>query len=109
MLKKIRNTVRGIRDAWRAYREVKQAINNIKKGGDMPTAVANGVPVKPASKSVINWTVIISVLASILNIFGIDVPEEVKLNIQVGITSFAGLIIWIRRTFFNNTVTKAVV
>ncbi len=106
MFKGIIRKLRMVRDGWRVYRTVNKAINDLKKGGSMPTtgAVAT-VPVKSAFWSKINWTQIISVVASVLAFFGVGVPEELKEEIAVAITSVTAVVTIILRTYFNRTVT----
>ena len=106
MFKKILKPFRMVRDAWRAYRTVKKAIDALKKENGMPTSggVAT-VPVKSAWLSKINWASVISVVAAVLTYFGLNLDAETQAAILTAITSVTAVIIWVLRTFFNRTVT----
>lgn len=106
MFKKILKPFRTIRNAWRAYKAVKKAIDTMNKEKPMPT---NGevatVPVKSAWFSKINFAQVVAVLATVLTFFGLDLPAETQAQILAAIASVTAVITWVLRTFFNRTVT----
>lgn len=75
---------------------------------------ANGVPVKSAWLSKINWTALIGPVissivvadpASILQTLGIDADPQTRLMLVFGIQAAQSGLTWVWRTYFNNTVT----
>lgn len=91
-----------------AYRIWAKAYDVITKWrSNVGTEVVNGVPVKSAWLSKINWTQAVTVVAMILTFFGINVPEETKAALIAGIGSIGAVVTWIFRTWFNKTVTEA--
>ena len=68
----------------------------------MPVA---SVPIKPASKSKINWTQIISVAAMALSYVGFDLTPESQASVVTTIGVGTALVTWVFRTWFNKTVT----
>lgn len=74
----------------------------------MPTTpAAVVVPVKSAWKSKINWGVAISLVASAVSFFGLDLDAETQAQAQMAITGITGVYVWVMKTFFTNTVTPA--
>lgn len=67
----------------------------------------NTVETKSAWLSKINWAQAVGVLASILVVFGIDLPAETQAQVAVAITSIVGLVTWALRTFAKPTVTPS--
>lgn len=65
------------------------------------------VPVKSAWLSKINWTQAVGVLASILVVFGVDLPADTQLSIVAGIQGAQAAVTWILRTFFTKAITPA--
>ena len=66
----------------------------------------DGVPVKSAWASKINWTQAVTVAGSLLAMFGLDLTVEQKASLVSGITVFGAIVTWAFRTWFNNSVTK---
>lgn len=65
------------------------------------------VDVKSAWASKINWTQAVAVIASVLVLFGIDVPPEAQAQIVVAITSVSGIVTWVLKTWFTTSVTPS--
>jgi len=65
------------------------------------------VDVKSAWLSKINWTQTVGVLASILVVFGIDIPVQTQLAIVGGIQGVVALATWALKTFGTTTVTPS--
>jgi hypothetical protein len=65
------------------------------------------VEVKSAFLSKINWTQLISVLASLLVVFGIDIPPELQAHIATAITAVSAIATIVIRTWFTTKVTPA--
>lgn len=66
------------------------------------------VPVKSAWLSKTNLTQVLSFLASVLVIFGIDIPVDVQLAIVAGIQAVQSVVTWVLRSFFTRSVTPTV-
>jgi hypothetical protein len=66
------------------------------------------VPVRSAWLSKINWAQLISLIAMLLTLFGIDFPKDVQLEIISMITGVNVVGTWVLRTWFTNSVTPAV-
>lgn len=73
----------------------------------MPETVT--VTTKSAWASKINWAQAIGVLASIAVIFGIDVPEDVKVGLVAAINGAMGVITWVMRTWFTKQPTASAI
>ena len=58
---------------------------------------------KPAWASKVNWTQIISVLAMLLAMFGIDLDADIQAQLAVTISSVAAALTIIWRTWFTTT------
>jgi hypothetical protein len=67
----------------------------------------NGVKIKSAWLSKINWTQAVGLLAAGLTFFKLDLPAETQAAILAGITGITATVTWFFRTFKNNTVTEA--
>jgi hypothetical protein len=65
------------------------------------------VGVKSAWLSKINWTQTVGVLASVLVVFGIDIPVETQLAIVGLIQGVVALVTWGLKTFGTTTVTPS--
>lgn len=65
----------------------------------------DGVVVKSAWQSKINWTQAIGLLSAGVTFFGFDLPAETQAQILAGITGMTGVVTWALRTWFNKTVT----
>lgn len=104
--KKVHRTIRSLWEAYRTYRTVKKAIDQLKKEGQMPeTGGVATVPVKSAWYSKINWTQVVAVVASVGAFFGLDTSEEVKAQVVLAIQAVGSAITLILRTYFNRSVT----
>lgn len=49
----------------------------------------------------INWTALIGLIATVIALFGIDVPADVQAKLVAGIDSLTFVIIWVLHTFVN--------
>jgi hypothetical protein len=56
---------------------------------------------KSAWFSKINWTQIVAMIAMIGTVFGIDVPEDVRVQLLAAIGGIQGVATWIFRTWFT--------
>ena len=65
------------------------------------------VEVKSAFLSKINWTQLISVLASLLVVFGVDFPPELQAHIAAAITAISAIVTVVMKTWFTTTVTPS--
>lgn len=65
------------------------------------------VEVKSAWASKINWVQVASVVASILVVFGINIPPELQAEIAAAITAISGIITIVVKTWFTTTVTPS--
>lgn len=65
------------------------------------------VPIKSAWLSKINWTQAISMLAMVGTVFGLDLPPQTQADIVVAIGLAQGVMTWVFKTFFTNTVTPS--
>ena len=59
------------------------------------------VTLNPALASKINWTQIIAAGASLLAVFGIDLPPETQVQIVTGVALVGQVLTVIIRTFFT--------
>lgn len=102
MFKKIIKGIEGYKLWSKAYDLVTKWENN------MGETVVNGVPVKSAWLSKINWANAIGLAVSVLAFLGIIVPEELKEQVGIAIASVTQVVTIVLRTWFNNTVTGEV-
>ncbi len=65
------------------------------------------VKVKPAKKSKINWTQIITAISIILSFVGVDLDAETQTAVVTAIAAVGVVVTWILRTWFNDTVTPS--
>jgi len=65
------------------------------------------VPVKSATRSKINWTQGVAIVAMLLSYFGFDLPPEQQTVIVGAIGIVSALVTWVLRTWFNRTVTPS--
>lgn len=65
------------------------------------------VEVKSAFLSKINWTQLISVLASLLIVFGINIPPELQAHLAAAITALSAILTIVMKTWFTTTITPA--
>lgn len=57
--------------------------------------------INSAFVSKINWTQIIALAGSFLVVFGIDVPDQTKLDAVAGIQGVQSVVTWVFRTWFT--------
>ena len=57
----------------------------------------------PSSFSKINWTQAVAFLAMLLTLFGIDMPDDVKLEAVALIQAAQSVSTWILHTYFQET------
>lgn len=62
------------------------------------------VVAKSAIWSKINWTQGVAMLAMLLSLFGFDLDAQTQADIMAAIIAVQGVITWVLRTFFNNSV-----
>lgn len=62
------------------------------------------VPIKSPAASVVNWTQIGSMIASVAVYFGLELSSEDVATILLGINALVGVITVIRHTFFEKSV-----
>lgn len=62
---------------------------------------------KSAWASKINWTQAVGLIAMILTVFGIEIPNEVKVNVVAVITGATTVVTWVLRTWFTTKLTHA--
>lgn len=65
------------------------------------------VDVKSSWASKINWVQLMSVLASLLVVFGINIPPELQAQVAAAITALSGIITIVMRTWFTKEITAA--
>lgn len=65
------------------------------------------VEVKSAFLSKINWTQLISVLASLLIVFGVNIPPELQAHLAAAITALSAIVTIVMKTWFTTTITPA--
>ncbi len=65
------------------------------------------VDIKSAWLSKINWTQVVSVVASLLVVFGLDIPPETQAHIATAITALTGLVTIVMKTFFTTSITPS--
>lgn len=65
------------------------------------------VDVKSAWLSKINWTQAIGVLASVLTVFGFNLPPETQIAIVGAIQGVVALVTWALKTFAKPSVTPS--
>ncbi len=63
------------------------------------------VVAKSAWQSKIVWTQVVSILAMALSFFGYDLDAQTQTEILAAIIAVNGVITWVLRTFFNNSVS----
>jgi hypothetical protein len=66
------------------------------------------VDVKSAWASKINWTQAVSVLASVLIMFGVNLDAETQAHLVIAINLVSSAVTWVLRTWFTETITPAV-
>jgi hypothetical protein len=101
MFKKAAKMIQGYRLGSRAYDLVTKWRSNVGE------TTVNGVTVKSAWLSKINWTQAVGLLAAGLTFFGFNLPAETQASILAGIAGITAAVTWFFRTFKNNTVTEA--
>jgi hypothetical protein len=57
--------------------------------------------------SKINWTQAIAFLAMILTVFGINLPDDVKIQLVAIISGVQAIVTWVVRTWFTTQLTDA--
>lgn len=62
---------------------------------------------KSAWLSKINWTQILTVAFTLLAAFGVNIPEEMKVNLIAAVTAIGGLVTIVMRTWFTTKVTPS--
>ena len=73
-----------------------------------------GMQMKPASKmntpvgSKINWTAMVTVVFSLLAVFGLDIPPEQQVKVIGAIATLGSMMTVIWRTFFTEPTTTEV-
>lgn len=65
------------------------------------------VEVKSAWFSKINWTQALALAASVLVIFGVNIPPEVQAEAVAGIQAAQAIVTWVIKTWFTASVTPA--
>ncbi|MER8619157.1 hypothetical protein NKG99_20355 [Mesorhizobium sp. M1409] len=65
------------------------------------------VEIKSAWYSKINWTQALALAASILVVFGVNIPPEVQVQIVAGIQAVQAVVTWALKTWFTDSVTPA--
>ncbi len=65
------------------------------------------VDIKSAWLSKINWVQVASVAASILVVFGINVPPELQAQIAAAITAISAIVTIVMKTWFTTTITPS--
>jgi hypothetical protein len=65
----------------------------------------DGVPIKSAGKSKINWTQIIALAAMVLSYVGFDLDVEAQAGVVTAIMAVQAVVTMLFRTFANRTVT----
>lgn len=65
------------------------------------------VPVKSAWTSKINWAQGLSLLASILVVFGIDLEPKTQVEVVAGIQGVQAVLTWVIRTWFTKDVVAS--
>jgi hypothetical protein len=68
------------------------------------TSTVATVPIKSAWLSKINWTQLVSVIASLLALKGIDLDAQTQANILAGIVGINAVVTFVMRTWFNGSV-----
>lgn len=91
-----------------AYKLWGKAYDLVTKWEDnVGETVANGVPVKSAWLSKINWVNALGLIVGILAFFGVIVPPELQEQAGIAIAAITQVVTIILRIWANNTVTKA--
>ena len=65
------------------------------------------VEVKSDWASKINWVQMASVAASILIVFGVNVPPELQAQIAAAITALSAVVTIVMRTWFTTKLTES--
>lgn len=75
-------------------------VSALKKGKSM-----NIIKAKSAWVSKINWTQAVAMLAMALSFFGFDLDAKTQADVLAAIIAMQGIVTWVLRTFFNNSVS----
>lgn len=67
-----------------------------------PTVI---VEEKSSFLSKINWASVISVVFTMLAAFGLNIPDELKVQILAAVSAITGIVTVVLRTYFTTTVT----
>lgn len=67
-----------------------------------PTVI---VEEKPAFLSKVNWASVISVVFTMLAAFGLNIPDELKVQILAAVSAITGIVTVVLRTYFTTTIT----
>lgn len=65
------------------------------------------VAVKSSWASKINWAQGLTVLATVLAMFGIDLDAETQAQVVATVAGANAVVTWVMRTWFTSKVTKA--
>jgi hypothetical protein len=65
------------------------------------------VEVKSAWLSKINWAQILTVGFTLLAAFGVNLPEDMKVNLIAAVTAIGGLATIVMKTWFTTTITPS--
>lgn len=65
------------------------------------------VPVKSAFTSKVNWVQIVGFLLTLLSVVGIDIDEDTKLQIVVGLSAIIGVVTIVIKTFFTKSINSS--
>jgi len=99
MFKKLLKEIQAYKLWTRAYDLVTKWEDNVGE------TVVNGVPVKSAWLSKINWANAIGLAVSALAFFGIIVPDGLKEQVGIASAAVTQVVTIVLRTWFNRTVT----
>jgi len=69
--------------------------------------VTISAPIKSAWSSKINWVQAVSLVASLLTFFGLNLDEETKAALVAAINGIAVVVTWFLRTFKTTAITKS--
>lgn len=69
-----------------------------------PTVI---VEEKSSFLSKINWTAVVTVVFTMLTAFGINIPDDLKINILAAISAISSVVIIVWKTWFTTTVTPS--
>lgn len=62
---------------------------------------------KSAFLSKINWTQVLTVAFTLLAAFGVNIPEDMKVNLITAVTAIGGLLTVVLRTWFTKSITPS--